>query len=368
MPHALLLSGSLGQGHDVMAAACADSLHDRGWSTSTVDAMALLGRRSGAAGEVVFRRLLAVPGVYDAFHFSALRPGNRLARYTEKAAVSRLAPRVRELLKQRPADLLVSVFATAAGAVDALHREDVADVAGIQMPPHMVFCTDVTPHRLWVHATTDLFLVTSEAAAAGVRRYRPDANVTVVPAPLRPAFYTPPTKREARKEFGVPEDASCVLLMSGAWGLGPVAAAAAALGTAGVHVLAVAGHNRELEARLRAIARREPRVHAFGYSDQVPALMTAADLVVTSSGDTCTEARAIGRRLLLLDVVPGHGRDNLQHELELGHADVSGAAPRDVVRAALAALERPTPPPSVGSVRAPWETAFGAALSSVGLS
>ena len=49
VPHALLLSGSLGQGHDVMAAACADSLSDRGWTTSTVDAMAMLGSRSGAA-------------------------------------------------------------------------------------------------------------------------------------------------------------------------------------------------------------------------------------------------------------------------------------------------------------------------------
>ncbi|ACU75516.1 putative glycosyl transferase [Catenulispora acidiphila DSM 44928] len=362
MPHALLLSGSLGQGHDVMAAACADSLHDRGWTTSTVDAMALLGRRSGAAGEAVFRRLLAIPGVYDAFHFSALRPGNRLALYTEKAAVARLAPRIKELLEREPADLVVSVFATAAGAVDALHRE------GRQVPPHMVFCTDVTPHRLWVHPSTDVFLVTSQAAAAGVRRYRPDAAIAVVPAPLRPAFYTPPTKQQARQEFGVPDDARCVLLMSGAWGLGPVAAAAAALGAAGVHVLAVAGRNQELEARLRAVARREPRVHAFGYSDRVPSLMTAADLVVTSSGDTCSEARAIGRRLLLLDVVPGHGRDNLQHELELGHADVTGAAPRDVVRAALAALERPTPDPSIGSVRAPWEAAFGTALSSVGLS
>jgi UDP-N-acetylglucosamine:LPS N-acetylglucosamine transferase len=361
MPHALLLSGSLGQGHDVMAAACADSLHDRGWTTSTVDAMALLGRRSGAAGEVVFRRLLAVPGVYDAFHFSALRPGNRLARATERAAVKRLAPRVRELLEQEPADLVVSVFATAAGAVDAVHR------AGVKVPPHMVFCTDVTPHRLWVHDSTDLFLVTSEAAAAGVRRYRPEATITVVPAPLRPAFYTPPTMQEARKEFGVPPDARCVLLMSGAWGLGPVAAVAAALGAAGVHVLAVAGRNRALEARLRVVEGGDPRVHAFGYSDRIPALMAAADLVVTSSGDTCSEARAIGRRLLLLDVVPGHGRDNLQHELELGHADVTGAGAREVVRAALAALGRPMPVPSVGAVRGPWEAGLGRALGGVGL-
>lgn len=361
MPHALLLSGSLGQGHDVMAAACADSLRDRGWTTSTVDAMAMLGRRSGAAGEAVFRRLLAVPGVYDAFHFSALRPGTRLAGLTEKAAVSRLAPRVRELLEKEPADLVVSVFATAAGALDAIARDD-----GV-VPPHMVFCTDVTPHRLWVHESTDLFLVTSEVAAAGVRRYRPDAEIAVLPAPLRRPFYAPPTREEARVEFGIPEEALCVLLMSGSWGLGPVADAAAALGAAGVHVLAVAGRNRSLEARLRAVAGREPRVHPLGYTDRVPALMAASDLVVTSSGDTCSEARAIGRRLLLLDVVPGHGRDNLQHELELGFADVTGAAPEDVARAALAALERPSPQPSVGADREPWETGFEAALGRVGL-
>ncbi|NUR60918.1 MAG: glycosyl hydrolase [Catenulispora sp.] len=359
MPHALLLSGSLGQGHDVMAAACADSLRDRGWTTSTVDAMALLGDRSGAAGEAVFRRLLAMPGVYDAFHFSALRPGNRLAVLLEKAAVSRLAPRVRDLLDQKPTDLVVSVFATAAGAVDALHPA---------VPPHMVFCTDVTPHRLWVHESTGLFLVTSEVAAAGVRRYRPDAAITVVPAPLRRPFYSPPSRLDARVEFGIPSQARCVLLMSGAWGLGPVAEAAAALGAAGVHVLAVAGRNERLLARLQAAASHEPKVHALGYTDQVPALMAAADLVITSSGDTCSEARAIGRRLLLLDVVPGHGRDNVQHELELGFADVTGAKPRDVVRAALAALERPAPQPSVGAERAPWEKAFGEALGSVGLS
>jgi processive 1,2-diacylglycerol beta-glucosyltransferase len=371
LPHALLLSGSLGQGHDVMAAACADSLHDRGWSTSTVDAMALLGTTGGAIGEALFRRMLAVPGVYDAFHFSALRPGARIATLTEAAACRRLVPRVRELLDRQPADLVVSVFATAASAVNRLHADARTGArsaqSGVRSTSHMVFCTDVTPHRLWVQDGTDLFLVTSEVAACAVRRYRPDAEIAVVAAPLRPAFYRPPTREEARKEFGVPTDARCVLLMSGAWGLGPVAEAAAALGGAGVHVLAIAGRNEALRAKLRAVEEREPRVHAFGYTDRVPDLMAAADLVVTSSGDTCSEARAIGRRLLLLDVVQGHGRDNLQHELELGHADVTSARPRELVRNALAALGRPEPEPSAGASREPWESGFTDALARVGL-
>lgn len=365
MPHALLLSGSLGQGHDVMAAACADSLHDRGWSTATVDMMALLGKTGGALGEALFRRLLALPGVYDAFHFSALRPGGRIATLAETAARTRLVPRLRELLDERPADLVVSVFPTAASAVDRLRRERPAGPAG--PVPHVVFCTDVTPHRLWVQDGTDLFLVTSEVAACAVRRYRPEAAIVVTPAPLRPDFYRPPTREQARAELGIPIDAPCVLLMSGAWGLGPVAPVADALAAAGPHVLAVSGRNRALEARLRTVESRQPRVHAFGYTDRVPTLMAAADLVVTSSGDTCSEARAIGRRLLLLDVVQGHGRDNLQHELELGHADVASARPRELVRNALAALRRPEPAPSAGASRAPWEAAFSSALARVGL-
>ncbi|MFH9352298.1 hypothetical protein [Kitasatospora sp. NPDC017646] len=358
MPHALLVSGSLGQGHDVMALACADTLRERGWTTGTVDAMSLLGQRSGAAGEAVFRRLLGLPGVYDAFHFSALRPGARIALLADAAARTRLVPALSELVAAQRPQLVVSVFATAASAVNRLPRRDFR---------HLVFCTDVTPHRLWVQEGTDLFLVTSEVAACAVRRYRPDADVIVLPVPLRQPFYRPPGRAEARAELGVPPDAECVLLMSGAWGLGPIARTAASLAAAGPHVLAVAGRNRELERRLRAAARGEPRLHAFGYSDRIPALMAAADLVVTSSGDTCSEARALGRRLLLLDVVQGHGRDNLQHELELGHADVATARPAEVVRNALAALGRPEPEPSPAATPEAWQKGFGAALERVGL-
>ncbi|MBO1416641.1 glycosyltransferase [Streptomyces sp. FH025] len=357
-PHALLVSGSLGQGHDVMARACADTLRERGWTTRTVDAMALLGRRSGAAGEAVFRRLLDLPGAYDAFHFSALRPGARIALLADAAARARLVPALRELVAVQRPQLVVSVFATATSAVNRLPDR------GFR---HFVFCTDVTPHRLWVQEGTDLFLVTSEVAACAVRRYRPDADITVLPAPLRRPFYRPPERAAARAELGVPTDSGCVLLMSGSWGLGPIARTAVSLAAAGPHVLAVAGNNRELERRLRNAARREPRLHPFGYTDRIPALMAAADLVVTSSGDTCSEARALGRRLLLLDVVQGHGRDNLQHELELGHADVATAHPGEVVRNALAALRRPSPPPSLGATPEAWQRGFGSALERMGL-
>ena len=358
---ALLLSGSLGAGHEMAARASAASLGGRGWDTEILDAMQLLGPRGGSAGEAVFRGMLATPGLFDAFHFAALRPGSRLALLADAGARRQLVPRLRDYLDAHPAGLAISVFATAASAVSVLADR----YPGMS---HVVLCSDVTPHRLWVQPNVDMYLVTSAAAEAFVRRYQPRARVRVVPSPVRPGFYDPPAQEQARAGLGLPADDRAVLLMSGAWGLGPIAAAAAALADAGVQVLAVAGRNAKLENRLRAAARSRPRLHVFGYTEEIPALMAASDLVITSSGDTCAEARTVGRALLLLDVVQGHGRDNLQHELELGNADVASSRPAEMVRCALAALDR-VKPPSSGATRsaASWETAFTMALEDIGL-
>ena len=179
MKRALLVSGSLGAGHEMYARACAISLADRGWATDTLDAMRLLGPRGGSAGEAVFRAMLATPGLFDAFHFAALRPGTRLALLADAGARRQLVPRLRDYLDHNPADLAISVFATAASAVSVLADR----YPGMS---HVVLCSDVTPHRLWVQPNVDLYLVTSQAAAAAVHRYQPTARIQIIPQPVRP--------------------------------------------------------------------------------------------------------------------------------------------------------------------------------------
>lgn len=310
---ALMLSGSLGKGHDVVAEACGAALEAKGVEWRTMDSMALLGRGAGAAGDWVFRQLLSVTAVYDAFHFSQLRDDGRLGRAADRAAVNKMhGPLVAAVAEFGP-DLIVPVFATGAGAAARLKREGL-------MAPSVVIMTDSFAHRMWVHDNTDLFLVTSAAAAESVRRYWPEARVEVMTAPVRPEFYTAPSRADARRRLGVPAAATCVLLMSGAWGLGPLDHAARALADDGIWTLAVAGTNLAMADAIEALAVTHPRVLPFGYTDRVPELMSAADVVVTSSGDTCREARTLGRGIILIDVVPGHGRENLMHELELGGA------------------------------------------------
>jgi processive 1,2-diacylglycerol beta-glucosyltransferase len=356
---AMLLTGPFGLGHEMMARCCAHLLERSGWRTRRLDSVSLLGSWPGRAGEQTFNRLVAIPGLYDGLHFAHLRTGSRLAERMDRASRARLVPALRAELERQPTDLVLSVFATGASAAARLR----AEMPGLRT---VVLCTDVTVHRIWAAEGTDLFLVTSAAAAESVRRYLPRAPVAVVPPPVRPEFYAAPPQEQARKALGVARENFCVLVIDSGWGFGPLVGAVSALADAGVHVLAVAGRDRRIERRLRELAAGTPRITPFGFTDRVPELMAAADVVIALPGaNTCAEVRVVGRHLLLLDVMPGHGRDNLLHELELGRAHVCVPTPDGVTASVLALRDQAIRPAAGPAPR--WEPAYRAALHRIDL-
>ncbi|HEX4082696.1 MAG TPA: hypothetical protein VHX40_06985 [Acidimicrobiales bacterium] len=359
---ALVLSGSIGKGHDSVAEACRAALVDGGVDSRVLDCMALLGGPEARVGMAAFRRMLEIPSVYDGFHFSHLRSGTWLPRALERGASRRLVPVLRRELDGLPGyPLVVSVFPTGVTTSARLKAERPGITA-------VAVCTDACAHRLWVADGIDLYVVCSSLAANTVRRYQPGAVIAVVPPPVRPAFYRAPDRAAARDALGVPADAPCVLLMAGGWGLGPLAETAEALAGAGYWVLAVAGLNDALRRRLDGTARRFPTVRPFGLTDRVPELMAAADAVVTSPGQTCHEARVVGRWLVILDVVPGHGRENALHELEQGGALACSPDPASVVGAVQVMFaEQPEHPPWPVETAAAWDKHFAGALAEAGV-
>ena len=207
---------------------------------------------------------------------------------------------------------MISVFATGAAAAARLK----AEAPGLRT---VVLCTDVAVHRMWVAEGTDLFLVTSAAAAASVRRYLPRAPVAVVPPPVRAAFYAAPPPAG---QGGAGRPGGRVLRAGHRQRLGLRPAGRRACPRWPKRACTCwpwPGRDAAVERRFRELAARTHRITPFGFTERVPELMAAADLVIALPGaTTCSEARVVGRQLLLLDVMPGHGRDNLLHELELG--------------------------------------------------
>jgi processive 1,2-diacylglycerol beta-glucosyltransferase len=360
----LILSGSIGQGHSTVAAVCRGALEKAaaGSKIEVVDCIELLGPVSGRIAERLFRASIAFPALYDGFHFAHLRAEGALAAGGDRQAVGRILRRLekRRLLEATPR-LALAVFATGAPVAARIAAEHPGAKA-------VVFCTDATAHSKWVPEGIDLFVVTSELTAASLRRYQPRAEVAIVPPPVRPQFLEAPPQEQARRTFGVPPEVSCVLLVSGGWGLGPLAASAGALVAAGHHVLAVAGHNKRLKRELDLLAVRQERLVSLGYCDDMAAAISAADVVVSGSGQTCKEVHAVGRRLVVLDVVPGHGRENLLHEVTTTTATAASPHPGSVLGAvenSLKSDEQPEPWP----VKSPeeWNAKFRAALGPLGI-
>src|SRR5258708_19111974 len=226
MGDALLLAGSVGLGHEMLARTCSDVLNEAGWSTRSLDCMAMLGPGRAGVGQRLFDSILAMPGIYDGLHFAHLRTGSRMAEFMDRSASARLMPSLRDELERHPADLVLSVFATGASAAAKLKAESPARRT-------VVLCTDAAVHRLWVSEGTDLFLVTSPAAAASVRRYLPRATGSVGPPPVRPAFYAAPVQDEARAALGMPLTDSAGPGGDRGWGFGPLGGSGSCLADAG---------------------------------------------------------------------------------------------------------------------------------------
>ena len=105
---AVLLTGPLGLGHEMMARSCAEVLERSGWRTRRLDSMSLLGPWSGGVGARLFNRLITIPGLYDGLHFAHLRTGSRLADRMDRASRARLVPALRAELEREPADVVIS--------------------------------------------------------------------------------------------------------------------------------------------------------------------------------------------------------------------------------------------------------------------
>lgn len=333
----LILSGSIGQGHATVAEVCKDALEESRDGpprahVSVCDCIELLGPVESFIARRLYRTAIAIPSLYDGFHFAHLRAEGRLASRGDSVSSRRIIKSLEGLGLIDSLTLVLAVFASGAPVASqlALRRPGLRTA---------VFCTDATAHAKWIGEKIDLYLTTCELAARSVRRYRPDAEVTIVPPPVRPAFFEALPQDEARLLFGIPPDATCVLLVGGGWGLGPVAASASSLAREGFHVLAVSGSNERLNRTLERLARDTPRIRPLGFCRDMPNAIAAADVVVSAAGQTCNEVHAVGRRLVVLDAVPGHGRENSLYEVARRGATAVSPTPESVVKGVSVALK-----------------------------
>lgn len=322
---ALLVSAPVGAGHQRAAAALAQAFTAEGAEARQLDIFTLLPRLARAFFLHAYPLVLqhcpqAYAGAYAWGNDSgaALWLRSALSRY--------LAGALWPLVDAWQPDALIATHATPAGALDALRC-----AKGCRIYSASVI-TDFVVHRLWVYPTTDAYFMAREELGAQLLHWGvPVGRAQAFGIPLDARFARLPDKRAARARLGIAPEGNVVLLMGGGGGLLPMEAAVCALEAVDPPptILAVAGANAALLARLRALAgRTRCALRAFGFVDCVPALMAASDLLVSKAGGlTASEALCASLPLFVYRPLPGQEARNAAALCALGAAlEVEDAA------------------------------------------
>lgn len=294
----LVLTGSIGAGHDAAARAVAERVAVR-WPAATIRVVDVLG--GSATSERVYATCVrTLPWLYALHywflgHVAFFRAGTR-------AVLGRLHARaVEAAVRTHAPDLVVTTVPEGVAALGHLRRRGRLPVPAVVVP------ADPAPQPLWCDADLDLHLVTTPEAARRVARYAPGARVELIDHPVTAdrRGTGPRTPRSRRR----------VYVTTGSLGFGDLPHIVAAVRAAGAEVV-TAHADPAVRARLDG-----PGVEVRLWIGDPGAELRAADAVVTTGGGaSCFEALASGTPLLVVDPVPGHGRDNA---LVLAHAGLA---------------------------------------------
>lgn len=170
-------------------------------------------------------------------------------------------------------------------------------------------------HRLWLMSPEDIILVsTPDTIDYAVSQGVPRERLHYLGFPVPRAFSQMPSRQKARANLGL-ADLPTVYLSGGGLGLSnklPKLASILAREKLGAQYLFVAGKNKRLESALQKIEFKD-KAKVYGYVENVPELLAAADLVVGKAGWlSLNETMTAKRPTIIIDVIPGQEEPNAE--------------------------------------------------------
>jgi processive 1,2-diacylglycerol beta-glucosyltransferase len=205
--------------------------------------------------------------------------------------------------------------------------------------------TDFQTEPPWVQREIDVYCVASDEAKSQLIGWGVSPNrVFLCGIPIDPAFTLAFDEPELMKALGLDARRPVVLVMGGGMGPAPLDAIIQSLEHCDLplQVLAIAGHNQAMRQRLEGLrGKLALDLHCFGWTDNVPELMGAADLLITKPGGlTSAEALAAGLPMLLTHPIPGPEERHLRYLEQQGVA-VCASSPEEVPQLAYKLLNSP---------------------------
>ena len=307
----LILTIANGAGHISTALAVADAVRESSpWTpvfvADVADYMGALARFTHVTAYLWLVK--HAPAVWDRIDRYQKRQEHTSPEWYYRRGLRRLFDLAREM---RPRALV----ATEVGCCEiaALVKRDVAADA-----PLVAVSNEYDADRAWVQPEVDLYCCMTERlgeelVSHGARRER----VVAWGAPLKKEFGALRGREVEREEvcewLDLDAQRPLVIVAGGSEGLGRIEETTArllALKNPSPQVVVLAANNARLKSRCERLGAGEAgeRLRVLGWTERVPQLMAAADLMVSKLGGMFNEALATGLPVIALKPPPGAER------------------------------------------------------------
>jgi processive 1,2-diacylglycerol beta-glucosyltransferase len=305
----LILSADVGEGHAAAARALGQQIEDSPEQAEVriIDGLAAMGRLLRPVVEDGYRvQLRFFPWTYTIVYWllEHVLPIRMLVRRLLCLLGSRSLARA---IAAHDPDVVVSTYPAVTVVLAHLRRR------GVVSCPTVATITDLTGLFFWAQPGIDTHLVMYGESMRSVERIAGRGSVQLVRPLISAEFLQPRCPIEARRELGLPELGRMVVVSGGGWGVGDIAGAVYEFTRVPEvsSIVCLAGRNDQLAAKLRSTFSGDVRVHVYGFTDKMPDLLAAADVLVHSTGGvTCLEAKAAGTPVVSYGLPVGHARLN----------------------------------------------------------
>lgn len=306
----LILSCNTGEGHNTAGHAMHEAFQRMDVTCDFADALAIAGQKvSRRVSNTYVGITTTVPSVFGWMYavgrsVSDLNTRRLHCKSPVYAANVLYRRRLAAFIREGGYDAAVFPHLFPAECLTSLRASGLLDI------PFVNIATDYTCIPFWEETSPDYFVIPHpDLTADFASRHIPPEKLLPFGIPVSAKFRAHTERAEARRALGLPEDVPVLLMMSGSMGFGrPETLIRALLAAFGAQacVLMLCGRNEGLRTRMEQAFADTPNVRPLPFTDRVPLLMDAADMVFTKPGGlTSTEAAVKNTLLVHTDPIPG---------------------------------------------------------------